>query len=115
MSIFTVVFLGLFLGFTISYILKNKRIKYLKTNGRKKYMPFLGFEVNTHVRINGYCPERIVCGIKNPITDEEKIYKGENIFVDDYDKYQNKMIAVYLDPNSNRYYIDENDYKENVL
>ena len=92
------------------YFLSNKRKKRLLQYGRLINTEFVCVELKTNVKIAGKHPYVIISKWTDPLTQEEYIFKSDNIFFNPepyIQQNQQKNICVYLNPkNMKKYFMD---------
>jgi hypothetical protein len=64
-------------------------------------------ELNRSIRVNGACPDRIVCQWLNPVTNTVYVFRSYNLWFDPAEYISRKTLDVLVDPsNYKRYLVD---------
>lgn len=99
------VFFAVGFGMIMWGIKKSAAVKKLQESGRRIETEIKGVELNTHYRVNGRHPYRII----SQFTEGNNIYifKSDNIWFDPTNYIKTKTISVLVDPNNmKKYYTD---------
>lgn len=98
-----------FVGFSIFLYgyLKQKKSKYLLSNGVPVQTKIEQIAINTSININGKSPYQISSQWVDPNNQELYIFKSENIWFDPSDYISSEMITVLIEVgNPKKYYMD---------